>query len=367
MTNDTVRIGVIGTGFGAAVHVPGFLKTSGIRVQGIWGRDTARAEDVRRKFGIAQAFSSLEEMVRSPDIDAVSITAPQIVHEEIALEALRHGKHVLCEKPLAMDSAGARRMLEAAERAGVVHMTDFEFAEIAAWRSLKNRLEAGDIGAIRHVHIRWSVGSWADRGRLWGWQCDEKQGGGVMRALGVHALHYIEWLFGPIARLAVAKGVAIRERPDASGALRPVTAEDHCHVLFEMGAGFPVTFSVSNVAPRGAGHFVEVYDDSVTLLLGSDHIRDYGKGFKVFEGRTGSLELTECGTGGTDEGDAEGADCGLILPFSRIAQRFRDAITTGGRDVHPSFREGLRTQILLDAVDRSDKERIWLDIPSLDK
>lgn len=177
-----VRVGVIGGGFGRQVHLPGFREVQDAELVGVASRTPEQARQLAEEFSVPKAFATWQELVRSPDIDAVSIATPPACHAAMALEAVANGKAVLCEKPLALTSADAGRMLEAAQRAGVVHMVDFEFRDYPAWRLAKRLIENGVLGSIRHGHVTWIMQSWADPARPWSWRWDRAQGGGALAA-----------------------------------------------------------------------------------------------------------------------------------------------------------------------------------------
>ena len=116
-----MRFGILGFGHHAAKRLmPAFRAAHTAKLQGLWRRDAQKAAQDAEQFGIPQVFSSPEELCASAEIDAVFVVSPDALHREHVLLALAHGKHVLCEKPLAMNAAEAEEMLAAAEKAGVL-------------------------------------------------------------------------------------------------------------------------------------------------------------------------------------------------------------------------------------------------------
>jgi predicted dehydrogenase len=349
-----VGIGVIGTGFGRKVHIPGLLEVRNARVIGVASRRHERARQVAAEFSLPRHFRSWRELIECPEIGAVTIATPPSCQEEIALAALAAGKAVLCEKPLALNAAQAARMLDAARASGLPHMVDFEFREIPAWRYAKQLLDKGEIGSVRHANVSWVVHTWADPTRLWSWKVDRSQGGGVLAAFGVHVFDYIELLLGPIKSLSAQLSTTIARRPDKSGAWRSVEAEDCCDLLLELQDGTPVSVGISTVAPVGKGHWIECYGEDRVLILGSDNLSDYGKGFKLSERMPASPRDRELPVPPGYQFEREFSD-GRIAPFTRLAQRFIDAIMERDLSVRPSFEEGLRAQVLIDAAVESHR------------
>ncbi len=355
-----VKIGIIGTGFGRQVHLPACLATPGASVIGVASGQPERARLVSEEFGLPRWFASWQELVESSEIDAVSIATPPALHEPIALAALAAGKAVFCEKPLASTMAEAHRMHEASQAARTPHMVSFEFRELPAWQIVKQLLSDGTVGALRHVQVTWVVQGWADPARPWSWRADGAQGGGALGAWGVHAFDYLEWLFGPIAKLTAQLGTRIPRRPDAAGQLREVTSEDCAHMLLELEDGTPVTLMFSGVAPVGIGHRVEIAGERATLLLASRDLRDYGKGFEVWEGRPEASGLRRVPI--PDDPMSKTFDDGRIAPVQRLMQRFIESIQEGRLDARPSFEDGFRAQQLLEAARQSHQHQQWVNV-----
>jgi predicted dehydrogenase len=357
-----VGVGVIGTGFGRRVHIPGLLAVRNAQVIGVASHRPERAREVAVEFSLPRYFTSWRELIECPEIHAVTIATPPKYNEEISVAALAAEKAVVCEKPLALNATQAARMLGAARAAAVPHMVDFEFREIPAWRYAKLMLEKGELGSLRHANVTWMVDSWADPTRPWSWKVDRAEGGGVLASFGVHVFDYVEWLLGPVGSVSAQLSTRIDKRPDESGAWRKVVGEDCCNLLLELWNGTPVSIAISTVAPVGKGHWIEFCGQNRTLVLGSDNLSDYGKGFALWERRSGSPHLREIPVPPEWHFEREFSD-GRIAPFVRLAQRFVDAVAGRNVEVRPSFQDGLRAQVLVDAAVESHATRRWMDVP----
>src|SRR6188508_1460889 len=119
---DAIRVGVVGTGFGSAVHIPALQEIADFEVAAVCSRRPERAHLAAAQFGVKTALSDFREMMRNPDIDAVVIATPPFLHHSMVIAALEEGKHVLCEKPMAKSLAESRDMVKIAERVGVIAM-----------------------------------------------------------------------------------------------------------------------------------------------------------------------------------------------------------------------------------------------------
>jgi len=173
-----VRIGIVGLGFGRSVLIPAFRAVPNAEVVAVASRHDDRARSIAHECGIPRHFSSWQEMVSCPEVDAVCIATPPALHSDIAIASIGARKAVFCEKPLAVDSKDAGSMWAEARDSGLVHAVDFEFRHVPAWRFLKSLLQNGEAGALRSISINWTVSSWADPNRPWSWRSENSAGRG---------------------------------------------------------------------------------------------------------------------------------------------------------------------------------------------
>lgn len=348
-----VRVGVIGIGFGQQVHVPAFRSDPRCEVRALCASTEARAWDVATRQGIPKAYGDWRGMIKDPEIDAVTIATPPTVQAVIAAAVLAQKKHVFCEKPLAASLDSAFTLQAAAERAGTANMVNFEFPEIEEWRRAKEILDAGHLGRLLHIHVSWHVESYAHRLGLRSWKTRAAEGGGVLNGLVSHCLYYLEWLFGPIQKLAA------RLYNSAGG-------EDDGNTLavlcLEIGAATPVSVSVSNDAFLGVGHRVEIYGEEGALVL-ENRTSDYVNGFELLVGTRKTKCLTAAASG--EPREPVGRD-GRVAVMGRLVERFVDWILTGRASI-PNFKDGYRVQLLLDAARRSHTDGTWRVVPPRDQ
>ena len=345
-----VRVGVIGIGFGQQVHIPAFRSDARCDVVAICASTLERASKVTAHLGIAKAFGEWCEMIEDPSIDAITIATPPSVQAEIAVAALAQGKAVFCEKPLATSQATALEMVEAAERAGVANMVDFEFPEIVEWQQAKSILDSSGIGNLRHVSVSWNVETYANKMGLKSWKTSVEEGGGTLNSFVSHAFHYMEWFAGPVKRL-------LANLFRAPGDNR--TGDTLAVLCLELESGVAASLSISSHAFLGDGHRIEFYGDKGTLVL-DNSMPDYVRGFRLLHGTRTSNRLEEVFCPG-DRSEAIGSN-GRIVAVARLVERFVNWIETGVPSM-PSFKEGLRVQILLEAAKKSHESGCWVDVP----
>jgi predicted dehydrogenase len=359
---DKFGVAIVGTGFGRKIHLPGFQHHPRTEVVALYHRDRAKAEGIAREQGIPIASDNFKEIVSSPEVDIVSISTPPFLHYEMAKTAIDAGKHILLEKPLTLNAGETRELYYLARSKNVVALADFEFRFIPAWQFLAEYLQQGYVGDIRLVKIDWLVASRADSDRPWNWYAREEMGGGALGAVGSHAFDYIHWLFGPVKRLSAHLSRAIPYRPDPleGNALKPVTADDTALITLELADGTPCQLSISSVARAGRGHWVEVYGDKGTLVLGSDNLKDYVHGFRLFVAPAGQ-SLTEVKIPERFTFPLVFTD-GRLAPFIRVVDRLVESIDAG-ESLSPSLREGFHSQLLMDIARESDRRRSWVEVP----
>src|SRR5215831_8691981 len=152
---------VVGTGFGCITHARA-LRAAGIAVRALVGRDPVRTRQRAEQFGVDVALTSIDEALALDGVDAVTIATPPHTHAELALAAIAAGKHVICEKPFARDTAEARRVLAAAEAAGIVHVIGTEFRWDAGQATLARTVRSGAIGQPRLATVAMVVPMLAD-------------------------------------------------------------------------------------------------------------------------------------------------------------------------------------------------------------
>ncbi len=356
MASHKVRVGIIGTGFGASVQLPAFLGMKEVEVAGIASSDPKRSLELQKKYKLPMAFASYDELLECDEIDLVSIATAPAEHERLVKKALEMGRHILCEKPFTMSASAAKGLLKEANASHIIHATDFEFRELPALKFLVSRLMAGVTGRIVFGELRWVVGSWADAKRPWRWQCDKAQGGGVLTALGVHLFNTAESILGPLDKVQAVTGVTITERKDEEGKKKPVTSEDHATIDLTGKYGIPVRIVLSNVDPKGSGFGISIRGEKGVLLLESTS-QEYGSGLRVREGASpDSAKIVY-----EDPKPEAGTDA-RIPPFQALARRLVAAIQEDDRTFGPSFQDGVRAQMFLEGVRASAETRTWVDM-----
>jgi predicted dehydrogenase len=244
MKPPPLGFGVVGTGSVASDFVRALRRSRRCRVVGVCGSSPAKAQAFARRYGLPIAEPSLDGLVQRGEIQAVYIATPHPLHEPQAIECIEAGKHVLCEKPLALDAAAAERVIDAARRRGVFLMEAYMYRCHPLMQTLVDELRGGVIGAVQHV--RADFGFRSSRGptsRLF----DPALGGGAILDVGGYPLSLVRLVAGvvagqPVDEPSVVRGTGVigpsgvDELASASLAFASgMTAEVACSIRHELG------------------------------------------------------------------------------------------------------------------------------------
>ncbi|MBN2303658.1 MAG: Gfo/Idh/MocA family oxidoreductase [Anaerolineae bacterium] len=351
MSNDPLRVAVIGTGFGARVQVPGFLGHAETNVVALCGASDAKTKQTAAEYGIRAVYTDYEQMLVDVLPDIVSITTPPRLHAAMTLAALQVGAHVICEKPFAMDAAEAQEMLAFAEEQGRVHVVDHEFRYLPARYYQKVLVDQGYIGepvlieGVQMSPMRW------DPDRHWNWWSDADQGGGMLGALGSHFIDAFRWLsgravMGVTACLHTTPQYGQRPMPDGSGP-RPVTSDDGGMLSLELEGGLRAMLTFSAVA-GGDLKRLAIHGTEGALIV-QDDLHLWGRR------RGEALRLLDIPP--EYEPPMWVPDENLLLgPFAKLVGLTIDAIRGRALVSLPTFLDGLAIQRVLDAARLSSME-----------
>jgi predicted dehydrogenase len=343
----TVRFGLVGIGYGAAVLVPAIRRDVRARVEAIAASDVSRAQEAAAKHAIPQAVAGWRELLARADIDALAVAVPPATQPEIVEAALARGLPVFAEKPLASTLEGAQRIARAATELKLANGMDFNFTALAAFEEARRKLRDGTLGRISQVSIQWHIESYSNRKRLINWKTTAEAGGGTLYNFASHSLHYLEWLLGPVASLSAK----LARAPDD-----PRSGDTAAVITYELENGASGHLSLNAAARAGSGHRIEVYGAEGALLL-LNETADHMHGFKLFAPGQGVESLSEVALP-----DEEPTGDSRIAPTARLISNFIDWVS-GGTAMEQDFAAGLRVQHLLEAARRSDRERKWIAVP----
>ncbi|MBL4588630.1 MAG: Gfo/Idh/MocA family oxidoreductase, partial [Alphaproteobacteria bacterium] len=254
--NKVVRIGLIGGGYIGKTHAIAYRAHPVIfenklrpELYMLAERDQAVAHARAQALGFEKATGNWMDLVNDPLVDIVAIATPNAQHKEMALAAIKAGKHVYCEKPLALDTREAREMADAAEKAGIVNMVGYNYLTNPIIALAKNIVDRGDIGRILHFRGRHNEDYMADPDEPFNWRCDRSLSGtGTLGDMGSHIICMAMYLVGAIEKVTADMETVIKERRTVTGDMRRVENEDYIHCLARFENGAMGIFESSRVA-----------------------------------------------------------------------------------------------------------------------
>jgi predicted dehydrogenase len=348
----TFRVAIVGTGFGVRAQAPGF-RAAGVDVAAIVSARAERAEAAAREHRIPAWYASADyaRMLAEVKPDIVSIVSPPVHHAPQTLAALEAGAHVICEKPFAMNTAEAQRMLETAARLGRVHAIDHEFRFVPARRYQKVLIEQGLVGHIRVLEATAFMSARTDPSRAWNWWADETQGGGMLGAIGSHYIDAFRWLSGSeVEAVCATLNVFVKDRP-VGETRRAVTADDSAALILKMRNGAQGVMHVSAVMPATYQR-LGVYGDKGFVLLEDDERLSGGALGEA--ARALEIPADYYPPGWKKENFLE-------APFAVLTRKVLAAIESKS-SLSPNFEDGVRIQAVLDAARQSAREGRWVNV-----
>ncbi len=334
---------IVGSGHGIRVHLPA-LREVGFEVVGLVGADPQRTARRAEKNGIPAAFTDLESALAATGARVVTVASPPATHAAVAHTAIAHGCHVMCEKPFTTNAKEARGLLQAAERAGVVHLLGNQLRAMPERIVGGRAIAEGMIGEPRYLTFVQHIGLLADPQQPWpAWWFDRDAGGGWLGASGSHMIDHVRSWLGDFATLSAALPVvADRDRG---------VAEDSFNIRFELRNGLQglITQSAGTWGP-----YVQM-----TRVAGSRGTLWLEDGQAWLADSAGSRALPipeELGLRAMQPSDDPRKQYLHVElpPTLKLFGAFRRAIEGGG-SVEPfaTFRDGLATMQVIDAVRQS--------------
>jgi predicted dehydrogenase len=370
-----LRAGVVGTGFIGVVHVDA-LRRLGVEVTGVVGSTKERAEAKR----IAPAYQSYEAVLADERVDVVHLTTPNHLHYPQVLQALEAGKHVVCEKPLAMTAAESAELLERAERSGLVHCTNFNIRFYPMVQEARARVTAGELGDVFTVHGGY-LQDWLLFDTDWNWRLEEDKGG-KLRAVGDIGSHWMDLLqFVTGLRIDavfadLATMIPVRRRPtgevqtfasadDVERVDAPMTTEDVAHILLRFEGGARGSLVVSQVSAGRKNSLRFEVDGSRGSVAwdGESHERLWlgrrDAANEVLLRNPALLSDRSRGTTSLPAGHAEG----FADTFKELYRAVYRAVASGepGAD-YPTFLAGHVENVLAEAVAESNRTQRWVEV-----
>jgi predicted dehydrogenase len=345
-----------------------------LRLKVICGRDRAALEAAARQFGWEEIETDWRKVIERNDIDVVDISTPGNLHHPMALAAAAAGKHIICEKPLANTLAEAKEMLRAVEKAGVLHMLMHNYRKIPAVAFAKKLIEEGRIGTVYHYHGAYLQDWIMDPSFPLVWRLDKKvAGSGALGDIGSHAIDFAQHLNSPIESVVSQMTTFIKQRPEVgagAGAWGAKSARGKGKVTVDDEANFLVRFRNDSLGVFESSRFCggrrnyntfQIYGSKGSLAFNLERMNElefYDATAKQADQGFKALMVTESVHPYVGAWWPPGHIIGYEHTFVHAVHDFLVALEKD-RLPDPNFKDGVRNQAVLEAVERSAKTGKW--------
>ena len=352
---NKVGIGFIGTGFARKIQMPAFAACESAKIISIASGSPDNASAAAEEFHAPHSTADWRETVTHPDVDLVCITTPPSMHQEMTMFAVSQGKHILCEKPMAMTAVEAEEMTKAAAEKGILAIIDHELRFLPGRIAVKQMLLEGAVGKVRHAKTTFRAPHRGDPNSPFNWWSEIKYGGGALGAINSHIIDSLYWFLGTsISSVTCQLHTNIKERPDAEGIRRTVTSDDEANMLLRFSDGDTTSdatgiVSVSMVEGPDYLHRMEFYGEDGVIRVEYDG--------SAFIAKRGEADWSPIKTDRSSPIPGV-SDTGFAGAFWSFAPVIVNAIREGKHTVDgaATFEDGLRVQLVLDAARLSDAE-----------
>lgn len=369
-----INIGIVGTQFMGKAHSNGYLRLPHFfDLQGTPVLHTASSinekqlAEFSRKYGWKNQEPDWKRLVQNDELDLVDICAPNNLHAPVALGAIKAGKHVLCEKPMALNVEEAKRMYEEAEIAGIVHMMIFNYRFLPALSLAKELISNGKLGKIHHFNAVYLQDWLVDPKFPMVWRHDVKTtGSGAHGDMNAHIIDLARFLLGEFEAVTGLQKVFIKERPLANGnGTGTVTADDATLFMARFQNGAVSSFNATRFANGRKNYMgLEIFGSEGSLIFNLERLNELQyfslndskeeQGFK-------NILVTENSHPYIDAWWPPGHIIGWEHTFVHQFSKLINGIAQN-TPVVPNFYDGLKCQEVLDAVVKSAQDEKWITL-----
>ena len=378
------KVGIIGVGFIGPAHMEG-IRRQGFEVVAIAEATQELAEEAARRLLVPKAYGDYKDLINDPEIDVVHIASPNFLHYTHAKAAIEAGKHVVCEKPLAMTAAESGELVRLAEAKDLVHAVNFNIRFYPLVHDAKARIEAGELGDQIYIIQGSYLQDWLLLDTDWNWRL-EPEFGGELRAIadiGSHWMDLVTFITGTKIKSVYADFetfIPIRKKPkkkidtfggkmevDMEYEEKPIHTEDYASVLLKFNNGARGVMTVSQVSSgRKNRLFFEINGSDSSLIWDSEVPNQMTIGHRPEPNQIlmkdpslmrDEYRWTASYPGGHNEGFPD--------TFKQLQTAVYRYIANGdyrAKPDFPTFRDGHNTILVDEAILKSAKENRWVDV-----
>lgn len=360
---EPIRIAIAGIGFGESVHIPAAKFNKNIDLIGLWHPTEEKTQAACKRHDLIP-YSNWKELINDPIIEGIIIATPPSPRFDLSIQALEAGKHLLLEKPTSINADQVKDLQRIALRKNLKVAVDYEYRAVPLFLQAKQIITQQNLVNPWFVKLDWLMSSRANPERPWNWYSDEKEGGGVLGALGTHAVDILHWLIGPTHSVSALNSTSIKERKcPISGRYKTVTSEDVSISQLQLKTIsnnlIPAQLNLSAVTKESRGFSLEIYGENGTLFLSSNNQKDYVHGFSLCFTKKGDKPKNI--QPDQDYSLSKTWTDGRIAPVARIQKWWSQSI----RDetpIIPGLVEGLASQTVCDKIKESNANGMKIKI-----
>jgi predicted dehydrogenase len=280
---ETIGVGLIGSGFMGKCHAlawnavrPVFGDCAKPRLVHLAEAGEALASERAGEFGFARSTGDWRDLLADPEVEVISVTAPNAFHAEMAVAALEAGRHVWCEKPMAPSLEDAGRMRDAASASGKVAALGYNYIQNPAIRHIKSLLDAGTIGTVNHLRVEMDEDFMADPATPFYWKSEASSGYGALDDFAVHPLSLITTLLGPVEAVVADMAKPYTDRPLKEGGRREVETYDIASVLMRLAGGVSGVLMANRSAwGRKSRIALQIFGSKGTIFYDQERLNEY--------------------------------------------------------------------------------------------
>lgn len=378
-----VRIGMIGYKFMGKAHsnayrqLPFFFEHSAVPVlQAIAGRNREEVQDAARKMGWSSYETDWRKLINRDDIDVVDIATPNHTHAEMAIAALEAGKHVICEKPLAMTLEEAKRMKAAADRSGKANMLMHNYRFAPAVQFAKQLIQEGKLGKIRHIRAVYLNQSMMDPNRPFRWRLSKQIAGyGALGDIGSHIIDLARFLVGEFKEVSGMMETFVKSRPDSRPDGQPdydkmieVDVDDASAFLAKFDNGALGVFEATRYAGGNKnGNRFEINGEKGSIRWDFEHMNELQIYFTDEEESLRGFRTVNCTELKHPYAGSfwpPGHILGYEHTFIGLTYELFNGVVNG-LNPQPNFADGVNNQAVMEAVFQSSEQGRWVQIADL--
>lgn len=361
LSKENIRVGIVGTGLMGVVHTRA-LKWNGIQVAGILGSSYEKSKQAADELGIAKAYQSFEELVNDARIDVIHLTTPNHLHYPHAKAALLAGKHVVCEKPLTVNTAESRELMRLGREKNLVTAVNFNFRMYPMVQKAREIVRNGDIGKPFIIHGSY-LQDWLLYPTDWNWRLDTNAGG-QLRTVGDIGSHWLD-LVSYISGLRILEVFADfktfhdkRYKLSESGKQQEIDidSEDYASILIHFENGVQGVLSISQLC---AGHknrlFFEINGSKSSIAWDAEQSDQLWLGFRDQENQV--LKNEQNINLSSENKKKTSADS-----FNELYRRIYAYLLAGDLEQKPdfpTFEDGHYGMLVNEAIEQSTREKVW--------